>query len=180
MAAPVHPRLFVGVSPSPAAIAAIDRWRAVTLAGHGKPLASRNLHLTLAFFGATDVALATTLMTAIDQIAATSPPTQAVVDRCEYWPKPAIAVLAASHVEPELATLAERLRSLSGDLALHRESLPYRPHLTLSRNLSALPQLLLAPPTLTLAVDQITLFESRREQGQLRYLPLAHWPLRDG
>lgn len=152
----------------------------MTLAGHGKPLASSNLHLTLAFFGATNVALASALIAAIDRIAATSGSTQATLDRCEFWPKPAIAVLAASEAGGALTSLAGQLRALSDELGLHRDNLPYRPHLTLSRNLTALPQLLLAPPTLTLAVDQITLFESRREQGQLRYLPLAHWPLRDG
>ena len=181
MAAPSAPRLFLAVGLSEPQQATLLRWRQWALApvlaqGLGQPVAARNLHLTLAFLGATPPQLADELLPRLDLVRAA--PYTIAFDQCQYWPKPRIAALTASSVAPALLDLANQLRTISQQLGLHRDSQPYQPHITLCRELATLPELPETPPSLTLTIDHFTLFDSRRVNGELRYQPLARWPLR--
>lgn len=71
-----------------------------------------------------------------------------------------------------LNTLAARLREALAQAALPCDPKPFRPHITLARDVRTIPGAQ-APhlPGATFPVRAITLYESKREQARLAYLP---------
>ena len=142
-----------------------------------------NFHLTLAFLGETDRRRAAER--AMDRAAgapfslATAPPGRFPGRRGELW-------WMGVEARPALLALRRRLvRALREEGVWLDDAKPFRPHITLGRDLRPLPGAELAAwaascPAEPWQVRAMTLMESRREADGLRYIPLYRAPLMRG
>ncbi len=87
-----------------------------------------NWHVTLAFVGDVEERLIPELQEAARGIL--FEPFRMRFDRCEFWPRPRVAVLAAQTVPPPLEYLVESLNLILKDLGIAVEERRYRPHIT--------------------------------------------------
>ncbi|HEY5810111.1 MAG TPA: RNA 2',3'-cyclic phosphodiesterase [Povalibacter sp.] len=135
-----------------------------------RPVAVRNLHVTLLFLGSI----------AHDRIAEVVAAAEAVrgaqfelqFDHLEVWPRAKVLVLTASVTPPQLASLVEGLRIslLQRQVVLQPEE--YRPHLTLARNVSR------REPAPSLPVSwRVTDFVLVESTTGPNYQVIARWPL---
>lgn len=131
-----------------------------------------NLHLTLAFLGETD------------RIA----PIQAAM-RAAAPDRPFSMALAGSGCfqalwwvglqrNPILIKLAERLQNELRARGFSLERRPFRPHITIARQVEAEAPISLAVPSTSMLVDRICLMKSHRVADKLVYTPLYqnHFP----
>ena len=83
-----------------------------------------------------------------------------------------------------LARIARKLDATAARFGVAKEKRPYQAHLTLARLREPTPiplERLAAPEPLQVAVERVTLFESRLAASGARHIPLARLPLgRDG
>ncbi len=174
-------RLFFGLDiPAGTALAAAD-WRDRHLPAIGRAVAPANFHITLAFIGEVPAAGLDALCQDTDQWLARSGtgPAEILLDEVGYWPAPGIYWLGPRQWPPELDRLAEGLGRVAQRAGGRRDRRRYRPHLTLFRGCREAPPAPAWPPSLRLAYDAVTLFESRRGRGGVQYDAIADWPLAD-
>lgn len=178
-------RLFVALVPPEEVRRALEaEGRALRgLCGGGRMVPRENLHLTLAFLGETDRRRAAER--AMDRAAgapfslATAPPGRFPGRRGELW-------WMGVEARPALLALRRRLvRALREEGVWLDDAKPFRPHITLGRDLRPLPGAELAAwaascPAEPWQVRAMTLMESRREADGLRYIPLYRAPLMRG
>ena len=170
-------RLFVALVPPEKLRRALEEeGRALrALCGRGRMVSRENLHLTLAFLGETDCRRAVERAMARAAGApfslATAPPGRFPGRRGELW------WMGVAERPPLLALRRRLIRALGeGDVWLD-DVKPFRPHITLGRDLRPLPGADLsawaaACPAEPWQVTAMTLMESRREADGLRYIPL--------
>lgn len=125
-----------------------------------------NYHVTLAFLGNQPAALFDGIVLAAARLDVG--PVVVTLDRFGHWPKPRVFWLGASACPPELQMLAERLWDGMEDLGLRREQRPFRPHVTLARKVTALPEVS-EPDPLIWRASSFALIESVTEQQGARY-----------
>lgn len=126
-------------------------------------------HVTLAFLGEFPEARIPDLLNAVGVIP--FEPFRLRFDRCEYWPRPKIAVLAAQTVPSELARIVQWLDTLLVEAGVVEERKTFRPHITVVKRARPFETQRLAQP----AVVEWTgfeLIESIRERGSVRYKPV--------
>lgn len=182
-------RLFAAASPAAPVRAALhalqQAWRtALAQAGPActagvRTLPADALHLTLRFYGATPPDRLAPLCAALGADAARAAPSAPVLQRLECWPPRAPRVVAAVFdTPPPLAALAAALEASARDLGFAPEPRRFRAHVTLARCRGRpLPRVALGLPGLALAVDAITLFQSRTLPEGAAYTPLHTFPL---
>ena len=161
----VRMRLFIAIPLSPQGRAAlVQAQTALRKQGaSGNFTRSENLHLTLAFLGETE-----------DTVGALA----AMAESCRGVPFPMVLSgtgrfgdlwWAGIEPSPRLKQLAESLQSALRRRGFSVEKRPFRPHITLVRQLTApRPPVLTVPPT-AITVEKISLMESRRMAGRLVY-----------
>lgn len=127
-------RCFVALAPSPAARAALEALMIACAQGHpgARTMRAANLHLTLAFIGELDAAVADTVATAL--AARPVPAFDLGIDRVGEFGR-ARVLWAGGPDNPALDALAARVRDLLDDLAVPHDRRSFVPHITLLRDL---------------------------------------------
>jgi 2'-5' RNA ligase len=138
----------------------------------GRAVAAESLHVTLAFVGAVSVPILGALARLGAAIA--WPAGTLRLDVLEWWSGPRVAVLCASSAAAPLLSVRASLCDRLAALGIEIEPTPFRPHLTIARDVRA------APASTGAAVDfeatHVALVESTPTPGEpSRYRPLAAW-----
>jgi 2'-5' RNA ligase len=156
---PATRRLFYALWPDPGL-----RDRAAGLAAgfgitQGRAVDPANYHLTLRYLGSVPATLWPGLEALGAAVAAQAQALSLRLDTVELWERPRVLVLGASRVPPALAGLVETLEAGVRHLGCPPEPRPYRPHLTLRREMRVAPERL-ASPGLDWDADALVLCES--------------------
>lgn len=140
----------------------------------GRRVPTENLHLTLAFLGATTDQRVACYEDALRDIEV--PSLTLVLDRLGYWRKPRILWLGASQTPPALEDLTTELNRRLATCGFTPEKRPFRAHLTLARkHPGPAPVKILVEPV-HWSVDRIVLCESVTAKEGARYRLLRRWP----
>ncbi len=146
----------------------------------GRFVAPELFHITLHFFGQTDLALLPAIEAAMRQTAARHRPFTMVTDRAGSFGRDGRAVLwlGIGQGAKELTALQADLERALAAQGFPIETKPFKAHITVARD-GAFPKELsaLALPETRLACPAITLMESTAGNGPLRYVPLLTIPL---
>lgn len=165
-----HQRLFIALWPSGAQRNHIvERLNPLLPALPGKAVIPGNYHITLVFIGSFSTSRIAELRRRIAAVPVR--PVELELDHFEYWKKPRIVCLAASHVPAALEELVEDLNAALVPLGFVPEERRYRPHLTLTRKATARPAVEL-DSSISLQWDHFDLVESVSTNNGVRYHPL--------
>jgi 2'-5' RNA ligase len=108
-----------------------------SVVGEGlRPVAAKNLHVTLLFLGGID-ARQETGITAAATALSVPPAMELRFDRLSYWRKPGILCLTGRHFDREVAVLAEQLAAIAVRYGVTVDERPFKPHVTLVRKAKA-------------------------------------------
>lgn len=139
----------------------------------GRFTLSENLHLTLVFLGEADLDAAKSCLHRLQ-----AAPFEIVIAGLGHFRQPGGDVLWAG-VQPKegLLRAQKNLEALARQAGFPVEHRPYRPHLTLARGVRLIPETNLADldpllPNCGMQGKAVSLMESRRENGRLRYIEL--------
>lgn len=167
-------RLFFALWPTDAVRARLAA-AVESQAALGRPIAARNVHVTVVFLGAV----------AEDRIAEVHAAAKLTligkfmlhIDRMEFWRRSKLIALTASGTPPQLLTLAEGLRAGLRERGFElREHEAFRPHVTLVRDVEQGPAAAAVTPV-HWPVESFALVESRVGQRGSQYTVLDEWPL---
>ncbi len=174
-------RLFFALWPKAAMQAALLAAASRTLESlrSGRPVPSENLHLTLAFLGS----VPESSMPVLEETARQVHPASALAltltfDAIEYWGRAQI-LCAAAHPPKEAneaASLAEMLKQALLESGFTPDLKPFRPHVTLARQVRHRP-LERTLPEVTWTFNDFALIESRTMPAGSLYSIVASWAL---
>ena len=146
----------------------------------GRPVPPGNYHLTLAFLGSVPGHSLASLIELGGRVR--GEPVEVVFDRLDYWPRPKVLVALSTVTPAAGSALVEQLWERLTPHGYEREARPWRPHLTLARQVHERP-----PDGLTLENADRTAFsaefttlalvESASAPRGVRYRPIADWRL---
>ena len=165
-------RLFFALNPDPSTRARLAQIQS-ELRLRGRPVAVKNLHMTLAFLGTVHSSRIPTL----HKIAAAMvfPDFELVLDIADRFDKAGIGWLGCARVAPALSGFQLALVQQLQDAGFKTENREWTPHITLYRNLRK--------PFETIGFDAVKwrpagfcLMESRHQRSGMIYLPIGHWP----
>ncbi len=159
------------------------RIRSILAEMPGRPVPPANWHLTLRFLGEVDEVAVDRLLAALDQ-AVLGSPFRVRWGALGAFPKPGRAGVLWVGVDGDggaLEALAGRVDEALGDAGFPPEDRPFRPHLTISRMRPEedLRGVLGEAGALdvAMAVDRVTVFQSRLGRGGAQYRVVAEFPL---
>ena len=138
--------------------------------GRGNFTARDNLHITLKFLGEVAPQKVNAISDAITQAGG-----EAFSLTCGglHVMRKGLVVAEVGGETDKLFVLQSRIEAALEKLGFEKESRPYRPHITLARNYRGEAPAALAPQDgCSFLADETILFESRRENGRLKYVPL--------
>ena len=144
---------------------------------------AENLHLTLKFLGELAQSAVERLAEHAEAKLAASAPFEATLAGLGAFPharEARVLWIGVSKGGAALARIARKLDSSAARFGVAREKRPYQSHLTLARLREPSPILLerlAAPEPLHVAVERVTLFESRLTPSGARHIPLARLQL---
>ncbi len=133
-----------------------------------------NLHLTLIFIGSINVKLRPCLERAAAGVH--SDCFTLMLEQIGYWREPRVAWLAPEHESPALTSLVWNLECALAACNFIPEARPYRPHITLARNVKNYSAERIISPV-NWKVEDFSLVESRTEAEGVRYYVLDSWAL---
>jgi RNA 2',3'-cyclic 3'-phosphodiesterase len=171
-------RLFAALELPPAALDALEAFRATADSDVWRPVARESLHVTLAFLGATDAELAGPAGEAL-RSAATGPAPRLALGGALLLPPRRARVLAVKLDDPDgtLAGLQARVaEALAATGAYAPEGRAFRAHVTVARlrpRARAPRAVGGAPETVTFTAPTLTLFSSRTHPAGARYEALV-------
>lgn len=142
---------------------------------NGRPVPTRNLHVTLAFLGEVPEAR-------VDQVkqcarsVATDGGFDLQFDQIEIWARARVLCLTPEHTPDVLQRLFERLRLnlLNEQFEIRHEE--YRPHVTLARDVRRRNERTAVEP-IGWRVDEFVLVQSQRGSAGSEYAIIDRWPL---
>jgi RNA 2',3'-cyclic 3'-phosphodiesterase len=175
-------RLFFALWPGDEQRAALAEAASGVVAGiPGRPVPPANFHVTLVFLGAVP---APTFAQLVEVGGRGHWPAVALgFVSIEYWAKPRIVVAMPEAVPDSGLEIVDRLWRAVAQLGFEREVRPWRPHLTLLRQVRRPPPENLAiapvPSDGREAAWRLALVESSSHPDGVRYRPLADWRLGD-
>jgi len=140
----------------------------------GRPIASGNLHTTVAFLGSVPEAQLADVM-ALGEGCGTGP-FEITLDRVEHWAKPMVLCVGCKKAPPEATRLADGLRIRLGRAGFAPDLKPFRSHVTLARKVIK-PHALGAIHPVTWQVSDLALVESDTTPEGSRYQVLQSWRL---
>jgi 2'-5' RNA ligase len=161
-------RLFFAFWPDERLREALEAARNRLFPLSGRPVAVSGLHVTAAFLGAVSEARLPALLA----LRGTVPPLTVTFDRLEHWPKPRVLVAATTHLPDDLRDLVDGLWQRLDRLGFARETRPFRPHVTLARDVRSVRENLRWDP-LPWPVDRLALVESVSTPGGVIYRPVV-------
>jgi 2'-5' RNA ligase len=141
----------------------------------GRPVAWRNLHMTLVFLGMTNTAQRLCMENAAESISL--PAFELVLDQFGHWPVPQVLWLGCSYIPETLRALAEQLNAAMPACGLEMDKRPYQPHVTVQRKSKIRPEYRAISP-LHWSVHEFVLLQPCSFPDGVRYQPLRRWPLR--
>jgi len=169
-------RIFVGVGmnqPVRTALSkAAEEARALVA---GRYVSQKNYHCTLAFIGQTEQEQIQEAEQALKKTAPLIEPFLLELGKLSYFRHPDNSVLFCGLSEnASLKALAAQVRIALKEAGIPYDGGPFHPHITLARHAKLDAQALsgVVVPSVEMQVKKITLFESKRVEEQLRYLPL--------
>jgi RNA 2',3'-cyclic 3'-phosphodiesterase len=169
-------RLFFALWPASDLQAKLAAW-AKQAAGRGRAMRRENLHLTLAFLGATESALVPDLIALAAGVRFA--PSRLPLDRVGYWKHNRI-IWCGTHEEPQtLAALVGDLRSRLDAAGIRYDPKPFVSHVTLVRNAAGLPPEPAWTP-LVWEARALALVRSTRVEGRVAYQVLQRFPAQAG
>ena len=124
-------RLFFALWPASDLQATLAAW-AKQAAGRGRVMRSENVHLTLAFLGATDAALVPDLIAIAAGVRFA--PIRLPLDRAGYWKQNRIIWCGAGEELPALGALVKDLRVRLDAAGIRYDPKPFVSHVTLVRD----------------------------------------------
>ncbi|WP_051252891.1 RNA 2',3'-cyclic phosphodiesterase [Ferrimonas kyonanensis] len=138
----------------------------------GRVVPSTQFHLTLAFLGPVTQTQKQELLQRWQDLPV--PELHLSLDRYLHFERAGVVCLGCGDTPIALSRLAQRLRRDAAQHGLHAHRAPFRPHVTLYRNVHGaieLPQ----PEPLSLPLNEVQLVRSYRDMGKLVYSPLMRW-----
>jgi len=150
--------------------------RDVAARARGRPVAAANVHLTLAFLGATPESS----VAALEAVGAGLPREgfALLLDHVGGFRASGVAWVGASSIPPALAALHAALAQALAAGGFPIEARPFQAHVTLARKCSGVLREALPAPV-PWRVDALTLVASTLAPGGSVYRSLATWPLVD-
>ncbi len=169
-------RLFFALWPGTDLQAKLAAW-AKQAAGRGRAMRRENLHLTLAFLGATEAALVPDLIALAAGVRFA--PIRLPLDRVGYWKHNRIIWCGAGEEPQPLAALVGDLRARLDAAGIRYDPKPFVSHVTLVRDAASLPD---APAWIPLvwAARDFVLVSSTRVEGRVTYQVLQRFPAQAG
>lgn len=161
-------RLFFAFWPDESLRKAVESARNRLFPLSGRPVAAGGLHVTAAFLGAVNEARLPALLALAGPVA----PLTITLDRLEHWPKPRVLVAATTHLQDDLRAFVDGLWQRLDRLGFAREARPFRPHVTLARDVRSVRAGLRWDP-LPWPVDRLSLVESVSTPDGVVYRPVA-------
>jgi 2'-5' RNA ligase len=169
-------RLFFALWPASDLQDRLAAW-ANKVAGRGRAMRRENIHLTLAFLGATDAALIPDLIALAAGVRFA--PVRLPLDRIGYWKHNRIIWCGAGEEPQPLAALVMDLRARLDAAGIRYDPKPFVSHVTLVRNAAGL----LATPVwipLVWEANDFALVGSTRVEGRVIYQLLRRFPAAAG
>jgi len=165
-------RLFFALWPDSLLQVKLAAWTKQA-AGKGRAMRRENLHLTLAFLGATDATLVPGLIALAAGVRFA--PICLPLDRVGYWKHNRIIWCGAGEEPQALVTLVADLRARLAAAAIRYDPKPFVSHVTLVRDASGLPP---APVWFPLVWDArgFALVSSVSVEGRVSYQVLQRFP----
>jgi len=165
-------RLFFALWPDDALQHRLAAW-ARQAAGKARPMRRENIHLTLAFLGATDAALLPVLRACARGVRFA--PFALALERAEYWKHKRIVWCGPQEEPQALVALVAELRAALDQAGIRYDPKPFVSHVTLLRKSSGLAA---APRWVPLAWDvrEFVLVRSVPAEGGVRYEVLQRFP----
>jgi RNA 2',3'-cyclic 3'-phosphodiesterase len=165
-------RLFFALWPGSDLQGMLAAW-ARQVAGRGRAMRRENLHLTLAFLGATEAALVPDLIALAAGVRFA--PIRLALDRAGYWKHNRIIWCGAGEEPQALTALVAGLRAHLDAAGIRYDPKPFVSHVTLVRDAAGLPA---APAWIPLVWDaaDFALVGSTRVEGRVTYQVLQRFP----
>ncbi len=165
-------RLFFALWPDADLQAQLAAW-AKLAAGRGRAMRRENIHLTLAFLGATDTALLPTLNALAAEVH--FDPIRLALDQVGYWKHNRVLWCGAGEEPPALNALVSGLRAGLDAAGIRYDRKPFVTHVTLVRKASGLEGAPRWSPLLWSAND-FALVSSVETEGRVNYQVLQRFP----
>ena len=166
-------RCFYALWPDPATREEISA-AAERIPHHGRPVAPSNYHLTLVFLGTISHVQIADLMQETSRVQAC--PFSLALGHAGWWNGPRVLWLAPELCPEPLLQLVTRLSGLARQQGIRLEERPYRPHLSIARQVRTFP----GPDSLEpicWKISDFCLLRSKSLKTGVVYELLASWPL---
>lgn len=157
-------RLFFAFWPDDETRSALEAGRARLFPLAGRPVPAAGLHVTTAFVGSVKEERVAALLA----LAGSVPPLTVTFDRLEHWAKPRVLVAATTYLPGDMKKVVDGLWQRLDRLGFARETRPFRPHVTLVRDIRSVRAGLPWPP-FAWRIDRLALVESLSTSGESRY-----------
>jgi 2'-5' RNA ligase len=169
-------RLFFALWPPEELQGRLAAW-AKQATGRGRAMRRENIHLTLAFLGATDPELLPMLVERARAVRFA--PIGLMLDRVGYWRHNRIIWCGTDNEPQALTALVAGLRAGLGGAGIRSDPKPFVSHLTLVREATGLPRTPAWVPLVWEAQDFV-LVSSVRVEGRIRYQVMRRFPAQAG
>ncbi|MEE8118315.1 MAG: RNA 2',3'-cyclic phosphodiesterase [Gammaproteobacteria bacterium] len=168
-------RLFFALWPDDATRNTLEEFCGNAIAdcggNHVKP---ENFHITLRFLGQVNFTSNRCLRKAAAR--AHGEPVKLMLDRLGFWSGPQVLWLGANKVPDTLLRLAVNINTELGECGFKPEDRPFRPHVTLARQVTKPPESPSISPLEWTATHFVMVESDTRPEG-VRYKVLEKWPL---